>query len=248
MGMNGLIALVGSGEYLPVMEDVDRYLLDHCGADSRKARVVCLPTAAGQEGEASVGRWMRMGEEHFRGLGAEATALHITDRLEADDPANAEVLAKADLIYFSGGHPLYLYQTLQGSRAWKAAENAWERGAVYAGCSAGAMILGRELPDLRGGTDRGKAFGVVGARYIFPHFDRIQLMRPVLTPFLKARARPGEFSLGIDEETALVGRLDGEWQVMGRSKVYVFSHQKVRGYSDGQKVPLTVQPFSKEKL
>ncbi len=25
--MNGLIALVGAGEYLPVMEDVDRYLL-----------------------------------------------------------------------------------------------------------------------------------------------------------------------------------------------------------------------------
>lgn len=246
MGIHGLIALAGSGEFLPVMDHVDRYLLDHCGADGRTPRVVCLPTAAGQEGEESVSRWMRMGEEHFRSLGAETTALHITGRLEADDPANAEVLAQADLIYFSGGHPSYLYQTLQGSRAWKAAESAWGRGAVYAGCSAGAMILGRELPDLRGGTDRGKAFGILGARYIFPHFDRMQLMRPVLTPFLKARARPGEFSLGIDEETALVGRLGGEWQVMGRSKVYVFTHQESLGYSDGQKVPLPGQPISKE--
>ena len=245
--MKGLIALVGSGEYLPVMDRIDRYLLDHSGADGRAPRVACLPTAAGQEGEESVGRWMRMGEEHFRSLGAETTALHITDRREADDPANAEVLAHSDLIYFSGGHPLYLYQTLQGSKAWKAAESAWERGAVYAGCSAGAMILGRELPDLRGGTDRGKAFGVLGARYIFPHFDRIQLMRPVLTPFLKARARPGEFSLGIDEETALVGTLGGEWQAMGRSKVYVFTHQEVRAYSDGQTVLLPDQPFSKER-
>ena len=44
--MNGLIALLGSGEYLPVMDDVDRYLLANCGADGRKPHVVCLPTAA----------------------------------------------------------------------------------------------------------------------------------------------------------------------------------------------------------
>ena len=45
--MNGLINLVGSGEYLPVMKDVDRYLLDSLNLNGRKPRVVCLPTAAG---------------------------------------------------------------------------------------------------------------------------------------------------------------------------------------------------------
>lgn len=43
--MNGLIALLGSGEYLPVTNDTDRYLLANCGADERTPRVVCLPTA-----------------------------------------------------------------------------------------------------------------------------------------------------------------------------------------------------------
>ena len=61
--MNGQIALLGSGEYLPVMDDVDRYLLENCGADGRKPRVVCLPTAAGREGDASVTRWSKMGIE-----------------------------------------------------------------------------------------------------------------------------------------------------------------------------------------
>ncbi len=236
--MKGLIALVGSGEYLPVMERVDRYLLDHCGADGRAPRVVCLPTAAGQEGDASVDRWVNMGLEHFRLLGAEVQAARITDREEAADPRYAAMLEKADLIYFSGGNPMYLYQTMHGSPAWEAAEKAWERGAVYAGCSAGAMILGRELPDLRGGTDRGAAFGIVPARYILPHFDRMQLFRPVVTPLLKSRTRAGEFSLGIDEDTALVGSLGGEWQVMGRSKVYVFTHKASKSYSDGDRVPL----------
>ncbi len=235
--MNGLIALVGSGEYLPVMDAVDRYLLDHCGAADRVPRVVCLPTAAGQEGVASVDRWVTMGLKHFRALGAQVKAARITNRAEADDPLYAEMLEQADLVYFSGGNPMYLYKTLLGSKAWEAAEKAWERGAVYAGCSAGAMILGRELPDLRSGTDRGTAFGKIPARYVIPHFDRWQFLRPVLMPFLKSRSWDGEFSLGIDEKTALVGRLVGQWQVLGAGKVYVITREKVKSYSAGETIP-----------
>ena len=71
--MNGLIALLGSGEYLPVMNETDSYLLKQTVADGRTPRVVCFPTAAGMEGDESVGRWKSMGEEHFRALGADVT-------------------------------------------------------------------------------------------------------------------------------------------------------------------------------
>ena len=58
--MKGLIALVGAGEYLPVMNEVDRHLLDSVQVDGRAPRVVCLPTAAGQAGDESACRWSRM--------------------------------------------------------------------------------------------------------------------------------------------------------------------------------------------
>jgi cyanophycinase len=239
--MNGLIALVGSGEYLPVMDPVDRYLLDHCGADGRPPRVVCLPTAAGEEGDASVDRWLKMGVDHFTHLNAHVQAARITNRSEADDPLYVEMLEQADLIYFSGGHPSYLYQTLQGSKAWAAAEKAWERGAVYAGCSAGAMILGAHIPDFRSlGLRQQVAFGIFPNSVIFPHFDRMMTMRGVLMPLIQSRLGKGEYSLGIDEETALVGKLGGEWTVMGRSKVYVITRKEVGSYRDGEKVPLPV--------
>jgi len=147
--MNGLIALIGSGEYLPVMDDVDRYLLTNCGADGRKPRVACLPTAAGREGNASVARWSHMGMEHFSRLGADVRAVPVIDRDSASDLENAAAIEEADLIYFSGGDPGYLHQTMKDSLVWSAAQKAWARGAVYAGCSAGAMILGREVPDFR---------------------------------------------------------------------------------------------------
>src|SRR5574340_1157396 len=147
--MKGLIALVGAGEYLPVMDDIDRHLLASVNGGGRVPRVVCLPTAAGQEGDKTVERWSRMGQEHFHALGAEVQALPIIDRASADDPQYEPILESADLIYFSGGDPAYLFMTMNGSRAWSAAQKAWERGAVYVGCSAGAMILARRLPNFR---------------------------------------------------------------------------------------------------
>ncbi|MCG2786304.1 MAG: hypothetical protein L6461_14500, partial [Anaerolineae bacterium] len=62
------------------MRETDRFLLENSGANGRTPRVVCLPTAAGTEGEASISRWMRMGEEHFRELGAQVVSLKLTNR------------------------------------------------------------------------------------------------------------------------------------------------------------------------
>ncbi len=237
--MNPLIALVGAGEYLPVMDEVDRYLLAHSSADGHAPRVVCLPTAAGQEGEASWGRWMRMGEEHFGKLGADVQALPVIDRASADDAQHAEMVAAADLIYFSGGHPMYLFETMDGSRVWEAAQQAWARGAVYAGCSAGAMIMAKFVPNIRtAGLNQIPAFGAVPAETILPHFDKMSIWRPMLLGLVQSRLKEGEFALGIDEDTALVGRDGGEWQVMGRQKVYVIRHKETDAYSAGQVVPL----------
>ena len=231
--MNGLIALVGSGEYLPVMEDTDRYLLGSLNVNGRKPRVVCLPTAAGQEGDESVNRWSRMGMEHFQKLGADVTAVKIINKETADDPQNEPILENADLIYFSGGNPQYLHDTMKDSCAWKAMQRAWSRGAVYAGCSAGAMILAKRIPSFRL-FNTVDGFGTVPAQYVFPHFDAVPVMFKPLISALTGRLKKGERMIGVDEDTALVGHLGGEWKVMGKSKVYVFTHEGKTAYESGQ--------------
>jgi cyanophycinase-like exopeptidase len=237
--MNGLLALLGSGEYLPVMNDTDRHLLANCGAVGRTPRVVCLPTAAGQEGEASVGRWMRMGEEHFRALGAEVASLPITNRTEANDPELAAQIAQADLVYFSGGKPHYLYETLNGSKAWAAVLTAAGRGAAFAGCSAGAMFIGEFLPDFRSfGLRQNRVFGILPKSHIFPHFDRMLAWRSVTIPMLQPLIPADEYVLGLDEDTALVGKLGGKWSVMGRQSIYIITKNEVKTYSVGQTVLL----------
>lgn len=242
--MNGLIALVGAGEYLPVMEEVDRYLLS--SVNSKTPRVVCLPTAAGQEGDESVNRWSRMGMEHFQKLGADAQALRIIDKESANDPQFDSALENADFIYFSGGNPLYLFQTMQGSRAWTSMKKAWSRGAVYAGCSAGAMILSKRVPSFRLAQNV-DGFGVIPAQFILPHFDEMPLVFKPMIFALRKGLKKGERMLGVDENTALVGALrlrsstsaqGGEWKVMGRGTVHLITRDKDKVFKVGETVPL----------
>jgi cyanophycinase len=235
--MNGLIALVGSGEYLPVMETVDSFLLNSLNTNGRTPRVACLPTAAGKEGDERVNRWSNMGIEHFTKLGADVTALPIIDRESANREDFASTMENADLIYFSGGNPSYLYETMKDTRAWNAAQRAWARGAVYAGCSAGAMILGKRIPSFRiMGTQEG--FGIIPAEFVVPHFDAIPSVWKPMVSLLYRQLKDGQRMLGVDEDTALVGTLQGEWRVMGRSEVHVFTRDGKTSYRAGDIVPL----------
>jgi cyanophycinase len=234
--MNGQIALLGSGEYLSVMDDVDRYLLANCGADGRNPRVVCLPTAAGREGDASVARWSKMGIEHFTRLGADVQAVPVIDAESANDLNHASAVGDADLIYFSGGDPGYLYRTMKDSLVWQSAQKAWARGATYAGCSAGAMILGREIPDFRTmGMRSTSAFGVVPVAFVMPHFDAIPLFGKPLVSALRNRLKAGEVMIGVDENTAVVGKLNEEWIVLGQAKAHVFTKDENKSYAAGEK-------------
>lgn len=232
--MNGFLALLGSGEYLPVMNDADRFLLQNCAAEGRPARVVCLPTAAGTEGDQTIAYWMRLGEEHFRALGAQVTSLRLTNRPQADDPTLVAQIEQADLIYFSGGKPQYLFETMNGSLAWQAVETATARGAALAGCSAGAMFLGEYLPDFRSlGLRQSRAFGILPHSHILPHFDRMLAWRGLTIPLLQSLLPAGEYLLGLEEDTALVGKPGGEWAVMGRQNVLVITRDEIKNYGPG---------------
>jgi cyanophycinase len=178
-----------------------------------------------------------MGVQHFRELGAEVEPVRIIDRDSANDPCWELILERADLIYFSGGDPGYLHETMKGSLAWTAAQRAWGRGAIYAGCSAGAMILGRRMPSFRlAGTQEG--FGIVPATFIIPHFDAIPgIWKPIVFG-LQRQLKKGERMLGVDEDTALIGKLDSDWIVKGKSKVHVFARDGKASYINGQTVAL----------
>src|SRR2546430_15408411 len=79
----------------------------------------------------------------------------VLNRDDAADARHAAAIADADWIYFSGGKPGYVVETLSGTAFWSAVVARHRAGAVLAGASAGAMMLGSHtfyFPDGLGGS------------------------------------------------------------------------------------------------
>ena len=218
-----MFALVGSGEYLPGMEAVDRELL---GRLPQPPRVVCLPTAAGQEGRERIGYWSQLGIDHFTRLGARVEALPVIDRASAHNADHARAIAEANFVYLSGGKPTYLYKTLAGSPAWQAILSVLARGGLLAGCSAGAMILGEKIlgfPFLKPGFD------FLPGSLVMPHYDELSKNLRGLVHLLAGRALT---VLGIEGNTALV--ITGTHaEVLGNGGVTVWNHTGPVRYQPG---------------
>ncbi len=216
--MPGPLALVGSGEYLPVLEEVERDLLA-----GRPPRFVQLATAAAPEGPASLARWHDLGRRAAERLGVEQVVVPVVDRETADDPALAALVEGAGLVYLSGGSPPFLARTLRGTAVWRAVHAAWQGGAALAGCSAGAMALTGHVPDLRHPLrDADPGLGAVPHLRVLPHFDRFASWLPDLVLTRIVETPPGVTVVGIDEDTALVGG-PHVWEVRGRQSVWVLT-------------------------
>jgi cyanophycinase len=190
-----MIALIGSGEYLPPMEPVDLDLLRRLG---KPARVVCLPTAAGKEGAERIGYWSRSGVEHFTRLGAECQALPVIDLPSANDPGHAHTIGEANFVYLSGGNPAYLYRSLAGTLVWEAIRSVLAGGGILAGCSAGAMVMGGKII---GFPISKPAFNLLPGAVVIPHFDEFPAGMLSLVRRLVGKRTP---IVGIEANTALL--------------------------------------------
>ena len=216
--MNGsAIALVGSGEFLPVMAPVDVHMLE-----GRARRVAVIPMASARDGVARVQYWIDLGVAHYRSLDAEIVAVPALNRADADEPEMAARIEGCGLIYLSGGNPGYLAATLAGTLLWSTIVDAVGNGAAVAGCSAGAMALTELSPDVDDRTHMGPGLRHVPGLCVIPHFDKISGWVPGIIDRYLAACPPGCRVIGIDEDTALVdGPEPGRWTVMGRQAVHV---------------------------
>ncbi len=231
----GPVALVGSGEFLPVMAEVDRALLD-----GRPQRVAIIPTSAGLEGDASITRWIELGEQHYDSMGVETVAVRAIDPESANSQQIASLTEGCGLAYFSGGDPTHAIASLRHSATWYAVQQAWLAGSALAGCSAGAMMMGSVSASPRHGNVV-EALGFFKDLCVMPHFDRISSARSEMIDSLAKQLDDGTRLVGIDENTALV--IDqGQAIVHGVGNVYVIGQGDRDGFGAGDVVDIDLVP------
>lgn len=226
----GTLALVGSGEFLPPIEPLDKLLIERL---NEPARVVVLPTASAPDGPGVPERWAKMGVEHFSRLGAEVEPVMLLTRADAESEELAARIAAANFVYMSGGKPQYLYATLRDTPCWRAMQTVFAAGGVVAGCSAGAMALGEHMVDFPRLWRTVPGLGLAPGLAVIPHFDE---MPGMFTGLARPAARHVPI-VGIDGSTGLVGA-DHNWTVQGRGAITTFTSKGKCVYHAGERVEI----------
>lgn len=218
------IVLAGGNEFRKDCIPMDRELLKAIANPT--PRVVVVPTAAARENPSLAAAH---GVRYFESLGAVATTANVIDRASANDPLRVDAMREADAIYFVGGNPWYLLETLRDSLLVATIRTLFEGGRVIAGSSAGAMALAERMVtnDWSGWIP---SVGLATGVGVLPHHDRAETTR---VRRLRDAADRGMTILGIDEATACIGAGNGTWRVAGAGGVTVYTSDRVDRYVHG---------------
>jgi len=248
MGRIGALALVGSGEYLPVMQDLESALINSGISNGKPNKFLQIPTAAGEESAERLKFWESRGADQARRIGTVQEFLPIFKRENAFDDKYISLVKDAALIYFSGGDPGYLANSISETPLWDEIKKNWLAGASLAGCSAGAMAFSSDVPNFF----RMKEEGIPGLNVIphirpIPHYNKFFGWIPESAAKIIMKAPDGTVIIGIDEDTALVTGLDEDtnlaensWQVYGEGSVHILGGAPIARFKVGELVNLQV--------
>ena len=175
----------------------------------------------------------------FKLLGAESVILNL-DRSQAESETMDVMLSGFTGYWFLGGDQNLLAASLLGTRALRRIEYRYERGAVVGGTSAGASVMtatmltgqrtassGRINEDPNAvamrSTEVAFGFGLLPGAIVDQHFSRRSRDNRLVSAVLD---HPQLLGVGIDEETALIVRPDGRWEVLGNGHVKIYDARR----------------------
>ncbi len=239
--MDGSLALIGSGEYLPAMAVFEKSLVEDGVKNGKEARYLQIPTAAGRENSDRLEYWKELGLRQAKSIGVEATYPPIFTREDAFNQEYVGAVANSALMYMSGGDPHHLAQVLIDTPLWSAIIENWKTGASLAGCSAGAMVLSTHIPNFR----LLKKTPTVGLNLlpeirVIPHFNKFFKWIPESAAKVLLHVPDNSILIGVDELTAIVKRSgDTEWVVIGEAKVHVLKGLPDQQLLDGERINLS---------
>lgn len=175
----------------------------------------------------------------FSLLGAQSVILNL-DRTQADSKTVEALLSQFTGFWFLGGDQNLLASSLMGTKALRTIEHMYERGSIVGGTSAGASVMTTTMLTGERRTASGRinedpnavalrstevtlGFGLLPGAIVDQHFSRRSRDNRLVSAVLDS---PHLLGVGIDEETALVVRPDGRWEVMGNGHVKIYDARR----------------------
>ncbi|MBK9963369.1 MAG: cyanophycinase [Holophagales bacterium] len=186
------------------------------------ARILVVPTASELPDTVEVYR------KELASFGASNVAgLDVRNRFDAQRKALVEEVGKAGGIFFAGGDQRRIVVALGDTPVGKAIEEAYRRGAVVGGTSAGTACMSPVMMTGEGdfkvisskNVELSPGLGLFPGTILDQHFVARQRQNRLMSVVLEY---PRFLGIGIDEATAVWLRPDGTFQVLGESSVVVY--------------------------
>lgn len=202
-------------------------------AGDKDKHVLVIPQANKTPG--APGSTGMLQQEKFLELGATSSEILLCKKEEIDNPENLDKLAKANLVFFSGGHQARLAEYLNESEFLNRLHTFYKEGGTIGGTSAGAAVMSKIM--IGGGRkpiepERERfvtlekenvitldGFGFMENVVIHQHFLYRKRNNTLLSVLLD---NPRTRGIGIDETTAIIVKPNNTFDVIGESKVIVY--------------------------
>ena len=218
--VRGNLMIIGGAEDKQGAKEILHAAAKACGGEN--GRMVIIATASANSKE--------LGETYrllFAGLNVGLTQVaDIQTRQEANDPAFAQMIGEATGIFFTGGDQLRITSVLGGTKAERSMHEAFLKGALVAGTSAGASVVCSTMitdglnndPARKCTLKMAPGLGLLEQVIVDQHFAQRGRLGRLLCGVAE---NPNTLGVGIDEDTAIHVYPDGRFAVLGANSVTV---------------------------
>jgi cyanophycinase len=191
-------------------------------AGGPSARILVVPTASELPDTVEVYR------KEFASFGATNVAgLDVRTRFDAQRKTLVEEVGRAGGIFFAGGDQRRIVVALGDTPVGRAIEEAYRRGAVIGGTSAGTACMSPVMLTGEGdfktisskNVELSPGLGLFPGTILDQHFVARQRQNRLMSVVLEY---PRFLGIGVDEATAVWLRPDETFQVLGESSVFVY--------------------------
>lgn len=219
VAQTGPLVLIGGGEK---PDDAMRKFVELAGGPG--APIVAIPTASSEADAADY--YEKLFREKYGCTNV--VSLRIKTREDAARADFADLARKARGVFFGGGDQVRITKALLGTPVGDAIREAWTKGAVVGGTSAGLACQSKVMITGEGDFTgvKAKSVEVLEGLGFVPdgvvvdqHFLKRQRQNRLFSVVLE---HPELLGVGVDETSAIWVRPDRTFQVMGKSSVMVF--------------------------
>ncbi len=213
-----MIAITGSGEFLPGIKNADKLLFSTID----NPYVLSFSTAAGKEGIERQEYWKNLAIDHFKSLGIRHKHIEAKNKFDIDNKYVINQMSKANVVYFSGGNPQHLINSISVNNFMNELLRIKKIG-ILAGCSAGAMIMGEKMI-------KGTGLKFIKNSIIIPHYG--ESYYSWISNTIKLLNK-GKYKLVCLEKNTYFTINESNIKIIGDNNIHIIYKNEHNTYSDG---------------